>query len=175
MGIEYKGRFQVSGRVVEIGDVKTFASGFTKREVVIETSQNEKYSSPVQVTFKKDDCERVATLGVGDGVQIEGFVEGRMWAKDDGTVKYFIDLAAKSVMLTGKAEKPTTAKSWKELVALGEAYGESEDKVKERAKALGKAFKEMTEDDWQALAAKIVEGNGGSQGEVPADDEDIPF
>ena len=177
MSIEYKAKFQISGKVLEIGEVKTFSSGFTKCEVVIETSQNaEKFSSPVQVTFKKDDCKRVAALCVGDGVQIEGFVEGRMWAKDDGSVRYFIDLAAKSVMVTEKAAKPTTAKTWKELVALGEAYGESKDKVTERAKALGKPFKEMTEADWQTLAAQIV-GAGGAEGagEAPADDDDIPF
>ena len=74
-------------------------------------------------------------------------------------------------------KRPTTATNWKELVALGAAYGEGEDAVKERAKSLGKPFKSMTEDDWKRLAARIVEAHKdeGGKEEPPPDDEDLPF
>ena len=41
-------RFQVAGKVLEIGEVQAFASGFTKRTLVIEASRDaEKFSNPI--------------------------------------------------------------------------------------------------------------------------------
>ena len=177
--MEYKCKFEVSGKVLEVGDVQEFASGFTKREVIVEASKKaDEFSNPVCVTLKKEMCAQADALRVGDGVTVEGFVEGRRWEKD-GKVRYFIDLSAKSILVTDKAAAPTTAKSWKELLALGEAYGESKEVVTERCKSYGKPFKEMTEADWQKLAAQIVEAHKGT--DAPADgegetaDEDLPF
>ena len=177
--MEYKCKFEVSGKVLEVGDVQEFASGFTKREVIVEASKKaDEFSNPVCVTLKKETCAQADALRVGDGVTIEGFVEGRRWEGPKG-VRFFIDLSAKSVMVTDKAALPTTATNWKELVALGAAYGEGEEAVKERAKALDKGFKEMTEADWQKLAAQIVEAHKGT--DAPADgngdtaDEDLPL
>ena len=177
--MEYKCKFEVSGKVLEVGDVQEFASGFTKREVIVEASKKaDEFSNPVCVTLKKEMCEKADALRVGDGVTVEGFVEGRRWEKD-GKVRYFIDLSAKSIMVTDKAAAPTTAKSWKELLALGEAYGEAKEVVTERCKSYGKPFKEMTEADWQKLAAQIVEAHKGT--DAPADgegetaDEELPF
>lgn len=180
--METKCRFMVAGKVAEIGEVETFASGFTKRRVVVETSPDaEKYTNPVELTLKKEECDKADSLHVGDSIEAEGFVEGRKWEGPKG-VRFFIDLHAKSIIVTGKAELPTTAKSWKELVALGAAYGEGEDAVKERAKKLGKGFKEMTEADWQKLAADIVAAHAQkADGDIPPEggdddsDDDMPF
>ena len=181
--MEYKCKFEVSGKVLEVGDVQEFSSGFTKRNVIVEASKKaDEFSNPVCVTLKKETCAQADALRVGDGVAIEGFVEGRRWEKD-GKVRYFIDLSAKSIVVTEKAAAPTTAKSWKELLALGAAYGEGEDKVKERCKAYGKAFKAMTEADWQKLAAQIVAAHTPNPaGEMPeggtddtAVEDDLPF
>jgi single-stranded DNA-binding protein len=177
--MEYKCKFEVSGKVLEVGDVQEFASGFTKREVIVEASKKaDEFSNPVCVTLKKEMCEKADSLRVGDGVAFEGFVEGRRWEKD-GKVRYFIDLSAKSILVTDKAAAPTTAKSWKELLALGEAYGDDKEDVTAMCKDYGKPFKEMTEADWQKLAAQIVEAHKGT--DAPADggddtaDEDLPF
>ena len=156
MATEYKCRFQVSGKVLEVGEVQEFASGFTKRNIIVEASPDAgKFSNPVELTLKKDYCAKADTLAVGDGVQCEGFVEGRRWEKD-GRVRYFIDMNVKSVVVTDKAAKPTTANNWNELLALGAAYGEGAEMVKDRAKAYGKPFKEMQTADWQKLAAQLV-------------------
>lgn len=178
--MEYKCKFEVSGKVLEVGDVQEFASGFVKREVIVEASKKaDEFPNPVCVTLKKETCAQADALRVGDGVTVEGFVEGRRWEKD-GKVRYFIDLSAKSILVTDKAAAPTTAKSWKELLALGEAYGESKEVVTERCKTYGKPFKEMTEADWQKLAAQIVEAHA-PKNEPPAnesgesDPEDLPF
>lgn len=172
---EHKAKFQVSGRILEISEVQTFSSGFTKRTLVVDASQNPEYPNPVQLTLKKDDCSKADSLTVGDSIAAEGFVEGRRWERD-GSVRYFTDLSVKSILVTEKAARPTTASDWKSLLALGLAYGESEDAIKSRCKSLGKPFKEMQTADWQKLAAEIVAANGASQeAPAPADDDDIPF
>ena len=158
--MDYKCTFQVSGKVLEIGETKTFASGFTKRTIIVEASKDAaKFSNPVCLTLKKDQTALADSLNVGDGVAAEGYVEGRRWEKSADDVRYFIDLSCKSIMVTDKAEKPTTAKNWKELLAVGAANGESEDAVKARCetyKARLPAGQKFAEADWQKLAAEIV-------------------
>lgn len=154
--MEYKCKFQVSGKVLEVGETQTFESGFQKRSVIVEASRDaEKFSNPVEVTLKKESCAQGNALHVGDFVEVEGFVEGRRWEGPKG-VRHFIDLSVKSIVVTERAALPTTANDWKELVELGKAYGVAEDEVKNRAKALGKGFKDMQAADWQKLAADIV-------------------
>lgn len=182
--MEKKAKFEVSGEIVEIGEEKTFSSGFRKRDIVVETSRNSEYPAPVSVTFKKEQCDRVETLHVGDFVEITGFVNGRRWDGPTGT-KYFIDLDARSVMVgaseaaRGPADgKKTTAASWPELVSVGKAHGESETDVIARCKKYGKTFKEMVAADWQALAAEIVKAHAPVETPPPAEDvvvEDLPF
>ncbi len=176
-------KFTVSGRIIEIGEEQTFNSGFTKRDVIIETSNNEeKFSNPVKLTFKKDDCAKVESLNVGDECDFEGFVEGRKWDGPKGT-SYFIDLSAKSVMVTAKAEKSEPkmeeVTDWDLLLKFGEAYGETKEAVTERCKkyaeANGKKFKTMDEADWKKLAAMIAETHVSHETPASADDDDMPF
>lgn len=178
MAIDYRCTFEVSGKVLEIGEVQTFASGFSKRNIIVEASKDtEKFSNPIQLTLKKEDCARADTLGVGDGVEVTGYVEGRRWEKD-GNVRHFIDLSVKSIMVTDKAAKPTTAANWKELLALGAAYGEDKDAVIAYCMASGKPFKEMQSADWQKIAADIVAAHSGDAGTASEDfpgEEEMPF
>lgn len=171
-------RFQVAGKVLEVGEVQAFASGFTKRTLVIEASRDaEKFSNPIELTLKKDDCAKADTIGVGDFVEAEGFVEGRKWVKPTGEVRHYIDLSAKSVIVTERAPRPTTASNWEELLAVGAAYGEGEEAVKARGKAFGKASKDMQAADWQALADAIIAAHAAPDAaeEWDGDPDDMPF
>lgn len=177
--LKFKCAFQVSGKVLEVGETQTFGSGFQKRSVIVEASKKaDEFSNPVEVTLKKESCEQGNALHVGDFVEIEGFVEGRRWEGPKG-VRHFIDLSVKSLLITDRAALPVKATNWKELVALGAAYGENEDAVKERAKKVGKSFKDMQLEDWVKLAADIVaahkESGGGSTDSVTDDLDDMPF
>ena len=174
---EFKATFEVKGVVLEVGETRSFGpSGFSKREVIVETSNSDKFSSPVCVTLKRDKTAQADSLHEGDSVEVTGFVEGRRWEGPNG-VRHFIDLSANSILVTGRATLPTTAASWKELVALGKAYGEDEAAVVERCKAYGKPFKEMGEADWQKLAAAIVAARTAEGGDGAGDGiaEDVPF
>ena len=172
---KFKCAFQVSGKVLEVGETQTFSSGFQKRTVIVEASRDAaKFSNPIEVTLKKESCEQGDALHVGDSVDVEGFVDGRRRDGPNG-VRHFIDLSVKSLIITDRAALPVKATNWKELVALGAAYGETEDAVKERCKALGKAFKEMQLEDWIKLAADIVAAHAPADENAESDDDDIPF
>jgi len=175
--VKFTCRFQVAGRVLEVGEVQAFASGFTKRTLVVEAPRDaEKRQNPIELTLKKDDCAKADTIGVGDFVETEGFVEGRIWEGPNG-VRHFIDLAAKSISVTERAERPMKASNWKELLAVGAAYGEDEEAVKARGKAFGKASKDMQAADWQALADAIVAAHAAPDApeEWDGDPDDMPF
>ena len=129
----------------------------------------------MSLTLKKDDVSKANVLCAGDGVTCEGFVQGRRWEKD-GKVRFFIDLEVKSLMVTDKAAKPTTATNWKELLALGAAYGKDQAALVEMCKALCKPFKAMQTEDWQNLAASIVASHpDAAETEDATDDDDMPF
>lgn len=172
---KFKCAFQVSGKVLEVGETQTFSSGFQKRSIIVEASRDAaRFSNQIEVTLKKESCEQGDALHVGDSVDVEGFVEGRRWDGPNG-VRHFVDLSVKSLIITDRAALPVKATNWKELVALGAAYGENEDAVKERCKALGKAFKEMQLEDWIKLAADIVAAHAPADENGESDDDDIPF
>lgn len=180
--MEKKAKFEVSGEVIEIGETQVFSSGFTKRELVVEASKNEQYPSPVKLTFKKDDCSKLDALNVGDGVEVTGFVEGREWDGPKGK-QYFVDLTAKSVMVTEKADPKSvkhTATDWSSLLAVASVFGEDEASVKKRCedyKSRNKITAKFTASDWQKVADELAASNGGSIGasSSEAEQDEMPF
>lgn len=181
-----KAEFKVEGEVLIINETQTFASGFRKREVVIETSKGNR-PSPVKVTFKGEDVEKPDSLNEGDGVSVEGFVDGREYNGN-----FYIDLNVRSCMVTEKSakaaskpskndgEKPTKAASWGEFLELAIAYGETKETATERAKAFGNGRKasEYKPDEWQRIADALVAektAKDASAETTAADDDDMPF
>lgn len=173
--------FKVAGRVASIGETQTFASGFAKREIIVEASANESYKNPVALTLKKDDVAKADSLSVGDGVEVEGFIDGREWNGPNG-VRHFIDLTVRSLMMTDKTAKPTTAGSFADLISLAGAYGVAEDEVRKmcaefvaanRIKDRKATGGKMLPGEFQEIADKIIEAdNGGGDSDIP---DDMPF
>ncbi len=85
--------YDYTGVVEVIGDVQTFQSGFTKRDVVVgnDVDSQNKYPNPVLFTFKKDRCTLVDAVKKGDRVKIQFTIDGRRWDGPNGT-RYFTDL-----------------------------------------------------------------------------------
>ena len=179
--------YKIKGKVVAVGEIKEFGSnGFRKCEVVVDTSRNEAYPSPVPVTFKKDDCDRAATLNVGDVVSVEGFIEGRKWDGPNGT-RYFVDVVAKSVMVEQKsataanAEGPASVKDWDTLLKFAAAHGmakkEDVQKVcKDYTAKHGIVYAKMTAADWTALAGAVLDVlKAEDDAAVAAVNEEMPF
>ena len=96
--------YELTGKIRRIGEQQTFASGFTKREVVVELPGGERGPVPVPVVFKGESVSLAETLAPGAEVSISFSIEGHEW-QDPKTsrVRCFCDLTARSVEVTAAA------------------------------------------------------------------------
>ena len=96
--------YELTGRIRRIGEQQSFASGFTKREVVVEQPGGERGPVPVPIVFKNDEVSLVDTLAVGAEIKVGFTVEGREW-QDPKTerLRCFCDLTAHKVEVTAVA------------------------------------------------------------------------
>lgn len=78
---------EVQGKIKVVGDVQTFGSGFTKREVVVTT--DDQYPQHIAVEFVKDKCALLDAFAVGQDVKISINIGGREWINPEGFAKYF--------------------------------------------------------------------------------------
>ena len=85
--------FDFTGRVVEIGATQTFGSGFKKRTIVIDnTEEGDDYHNPTPFILMKDKCSEADKLKVGDSVQVKGWFNGRKWHNPNKNIdQYFCD------------------------------------------------------------------------------------
>jgi hypothetical protein len=86
MGIE------ATGKLHTIFETKQVSERFTKREFVIELTDNPKYPQVVLFQLTGDRCSQLDQLKVGDAVRIDFSLRGREWRNPQGEVKYFNSL-----------------------------------------------------------------------------------
>ena len=90
--------YELTGKIRCIGEQQMFASGFTKREVVIEQLGGERGPIPVPVVFKNDDISLIDSLAVGAEIKVSFAIEGREWQDPKtGRARCFCDLTAHAV------------------------------------------------------------------------------
>ena len=78
--------YEMTGVVKVIGDIQTFASGFTKRELVI-TTDEERFPKDVAFAFTKDRCALLDTVTLGERLKITFGINGREY-----NGKYYVNL-----------------------------------------------------------------------------------
>jgi single-stranded DNA-binding protein len=83
---------EATGRLHTIFDTKQVSERFSKREFVVEMSDNPKYPQTVLFQLTGDRCTQLDGLNVGDQVSIEFSLRGREWKSPSGDVKYFNSL-----------------------------------------------------------------------------------
>ena len=86
MGIE------ATGKLHTIFETKQVSERFTKREFVVELTDNPKYPQVVLFQLTGDRCAQLDGLHVGDAVRIDFSLRGREWRSPQGEVKYFNSL-----------------------------------------------------------------------------------
>ena len=87
--------YDYTGVVEEVMATQTFASGFTKRDVIIgnDVDSQSKYPNLVKFSFKKDNCALLDGIKKGQRCKVHFVVDGRRWDGPKGT-QYFVDLTA---------------------------------------------------------------------------------
>ena len=86
--------YEYTGIVETVCELQTFASGFTKQDLVL-TDDNDvqtKYPNHIAFTFKKDNASVLETVKEGSRAKIRFAIDGREWTNQQGQVKYFTDL-----------------------------------------------------------------------------------
>jgi hypothetical protein len=78
---------EVTGKVIVIGDVQTFGSGFRKRELVIET--NEQYPQFLNIEFIQDNVNLLDSVQLESNITVHINLRGRKWTDPQGVDKYF--------------------------------------------------------------------------------------
>lgn len=96
--------YELTGKIKRIGEPQTFASGFTKQEVVVEQPGGERGPVPVPLVFKGDDVSLVRTLAIGAEIKVGFAIDGHEW-RDPKTdrLRCFCDLTARSVEIIATA------------------------------------------------------------------------
>jgi hypothetical protein len=86
--------YEFTGTVKKVGDIQTFPSGFTKRELVV-TSEEGRFPQTIPFEFLKEKGDQLDGIKESDRVAIHFDLSGREWTSPkDGTVKYFLSLTA---------------------------------------------------------------------------------
>jgi len=78
---------EIIGKIKVIGEVETFGTDFTKRNLVVTT--NEQYPQDLNLEFVKDKCSLLDKYKVGDEVKVGINLRGREWINPEGVAKYF--------------------------------------------------------------------------------------
>ena len=96
--------YEFTGKVKAIGELQTFASGFTKRELVVEEEREGKWPNVVAFAFKKENSAKLGGVAEGMRVKVGFVVDGHEWTDPKtGKVRYFSDLTALRLECLGGA------------------------------------------------------------------------
>lgn len=102
--------YEFKGTVKKVGELQTFSSGFSKRDLVVEEDKLGKWSNVVSFTFKKDKASLLDAVSIGAKVKVAFAVDGREWTDPrTGNVKYFTDLTGMNLEVEGGAAVPQPA------------------------------------------------------------------
>lgn len=95
---------KLTGKIIVISDTQFFASGFQKREFVVETF--EKYPQPIKFDAIKEGCDRLDAYQVGDKITVSYNLRGNEY-----NGKYYVSLQAWKFNREGQAASPPPASS----------------------------------------------------------------
>jgi hypothetical protein len=99
---------KIEGLVYKVGDEQVVSSKFTKRELVIETiEENQQYNQLISIQFTNDKVDLIDSLRAGDSILVSANLRGREWKSPSGDIKFFNSIEGWAVQIRGRAEQPT--------------------------------------------------------------------
>jgi len=107
--------YEVQGVLHSIGDTTEYGNnGFTKREFVMKLSgedENPRYPNYVAMELIKDNCAMMDNYSVGDEVQAQFNLSGRLWSGNGQGEKCFTSLQAWRISSPSGTSQPSTQDS----------------------------------------------------------------
>lgn len=98
--------FKLTGKIKVIKPTEVTGKSFSKRDFVIETS--DQYPQLVTFQITQDKCALLDNMKVGSQVEVSFNLKGREWTSPAGEVKYFNTVEAWRIDKVGSA-KPAIA------------------------------------------------------------------
>lgn len=95
-------KYELTGAIRLINDTQTFASGFAKREFVVETG--DKYPQMIKLEVVKDKTAELDKLRVNDVVNVSFDIRGSEYKE-----RHYVNLVAWKVEATGETAEPSEA------------------------------------------------------------------
>jgi hypothetical protein len=96
-------KYEMTGAVRAINEPQTFASGFTKREFVIEVEDG-KYPQMIKLECVKDGVKHLDGIKLGDVVNVSFDIRGSEYKE-----RFYVNLVAWKVTATGETAQPNEA------------------------------------------------------------------
>lgn len=94
----------ITGRIAVLKPTQVVSDKFSKREFVIETT--EQYPQLIPLEFQQDKCAVIEQFRLGDEVEVGYNLRGRKWISPQGEDKYFLTLQAWSIRLAQGQSQP---------------------------------------------------------------------
>jgi Domain of unknown function (DUF3127) len=85
---------QITGKLVEIYEVKQITEKFRKREFVVEYAENAAYPQFIKFELAQNNCDYLDGFTKGDFIEVHFDLRGRPWTNKEGVTTYFTSLAA---------------------------------------------------------------------------------
>jgi hypothetical protein len=79
----------VTGKIYQINETQQITEKFSKREFVLELSNNPAYVEKVLFTLTRDKIDSINEYKVGDTINVKYNLKGREWTSPKGDVKFF--------------------------------------------------------------------------------------
>jgi len=83
---------EVKGKLIVKGQTIVVSEKFSKREFVIETT--DQFPQPIIIQLEQDKCSLLDSINVGDELNVSVNIKGRKWDSPQGETKYFVSLSA---------------------------------------------------------------------------------
>ena len=93
-------KYELTGAVRLINDTQTFASGFSKREFVVETG--DKYPQLIKLEAVKDRVADLDKISVDDVVNVSFDIRGSEYKE-----RHYVNLVAWKIEATGQKAEPS--------------------------------------------------------------------
>jgi hypothetical protein len=104
-----------TGKIHQINDVQQITEKFSKREFVLELSNNPAYVEKVLFTLIGDKAELINDFNAGEDVEIKFNLKGREWTSPQGDIKFFNTLEVWNISKTSSNKSENASESDKEI------------------------------------------------------------
>lgn len=107
---------EITGKLHKVFDTLQVSEKFTKRDFVIELSDNSQYPQYISLQLTQDKVSLVDNIAEGTELVVSINLRGRAWTSPQGEVKYFNTLEAWRIQVAN-GSAPTSTNTSREAKA----------------------------------------------------------